>query len=63
MPGTPRQRTDPQNPVALIEELAQRGVTHEELRWSIWHLVGRKQLEFTTDWKLRAVPASELVPA
>ena len=60
---TLRQRSEPQDPVALIKELAQRDAAPEELRRTIWRLVGRKQLEFTTDWRLRAVPASELVPA
>jgi hypothetical protein len=61
---TLRNRDEPQDPVALIDELARQHATaHEELRRIIWHLVGRKRLEFTLDWKLRAVPDDELVPA
>jgi hypothetical protein len=61
---TLRERNEPQDPVALIEELARQHATaHEELRRIIWQLVGRKQLEFTKEWRLRAVPDDELVPA
>ena len=58
-----RERAEPQDPAVLIKELENSGMDLEELRRAIWHLVGRKQLEFTRDWKLRIVPADELVPA
>jgi hypothetical protein len=58
-----KERAAPQDPATLIKELENRGIDPEELRRAIWHLVGRKELEFTREWKLRYVPAEELVPA
>ena len=53
----------PQDPEVLVEHFINQDKDIEAIKSAIWRMVNKKFIEFTNDWKLRHIPANELVSA
>lgn len=50
----------PQEPQAVLDELAKIGMTGDDVGRAIWSLLEKKRLDFTNSWALKIVSEKDI---